>query len=223
MWTYQQKHTPVIPRSAPIAKPEAPRIPTASSRDVSLLWLLAFAGSYLAGEAWGSLLCQKLSSGPLVYLQYYYENILSLCREDQFPLLFGTRFLSLFVLFTAVLLMGLCTFGLPALFALAFLKGAATGSFLIQLLLEEGRQGMLSAILLFWPVEALAAVLSLYLFRAASRSSLALWRTSRGARPVSLQALQNRLMRVYLLNSILAILPCGLAVLLCQIFGFLLD
>ena len=214
MWTYQQKHTPVMPRSAPIAKPEASRIPTASSRDVSLLWLLAFAGSYLAGEAWGSLLCQKLSSGPLVYLQYYYENILSLCREDQFPLLFGTRFLSLFVL---------CTFGLPALFALAFLKGAATGSFLIQLLLEEGQQGMLSAILLFWPVEALAAVLSLYLFRAASRSSLALWRTSRGARPVSLQALQSNLMRVYLLNSILAVLPCGLAVLLCQIFGFLLD
>ena len=223
MWTYQQTHQNHLPKNAPLPRPEGPRTPSVAGRENGLSWLLLFGGSYLAGEIWGSLLPQKLGSGPLVYLQYYYETILSLCREDKFPLLFGTRFLSLFVLFTCILLMGLCTFGLPALFGLAFLKGAATGSFLVQLLMEEGQKGMLSAILLFWPSEALSAVLLLFLLRRASYSALALWRTSRGARLLALQSVQGALVRGYLLCSILAVLPCGLSALLCKIFGFLLG
>lgn len=210
---------PVLPDKPDIAaeKPARPTHPRRIRKKYSEWYL---AGIYLCGLLCGSVCYSFLSKPLLRYVSLFTQRNLDLYHAADSTILFSTRFLSFFVQLTVLLLLGFCTFGKWVIPLDFYVKGVGTGCFWIECVQAMGlTQGLLFRILILWLPELFIMLLMLQLGCYALETSDMLWRACKGDVNESLKAQSKRFVRSYLINCLLALIPCVLSAFSVRVFG----
>ena len=184
---------------------------------------LLFGTAYLAGLLAGSLASAFLGPEAETYADLYRDALLELFRTAAPIQLFSSQFLAAFLQLSLTALCGLCALGIPFLFLLVMVRGAAFGCLCAALLAAYQAEGALIAALLFWLPEVLGALLQILLSVWAMQSALQIGMLCFGKNNARRPETPRRLLNVYLTLSLCSLLPCGLSAILALLFGPLIG
>lgn len=187
---------------------------TANSRTGPLFF---FAALYALGAAASGVFRALLGADELLFLQKYVQAVQSSFLSAQPFALFSQLFLSAFIPVTLVLIFSLCAFGVPLIASLLALSGMGAGFVVIQLILENGTDGLLFYILLMGLYNAFVACSLCLLGRPGAAVASDLFRAvihpNKNPKEVSGKASTGRipqLLRCYVYLLVLIALLCGL-------------
>lgn len=239
MWIYpanaQQKVSTAPPSSAkaPLENTQKPQNATTIGRRTKCYHRLSkgslhmihnkrkirlLAICYLAGILLASLFTVNLQGKGAAFIHHYLTFVMDVRRSGDALLIFSTEFLSSILLFTLVLLAGLCAFGVPLIYIFLLLRGCGTGLFVSTLYAELRLHGILINLLLFLLPETLLSALSI-MFCAMARDSSRHLAGICFRHHTDQKGVPQELTFRYLVYSIMAMIPCGLAAILAHLFS----
>lgn len=191
--------------------------------------LVLFAVLYALGTAAAGVFRARLTAQEVLFLQSYVQALRSAFLSAQPFALFSQLFLSAFIPVTLVLILSLCAFGVPLIAALVVLSGMGVGFTVVQLLVEQGTEGLLFYALLMGLYNAFTACGLCLLSRCGAAVSSELFHALLHAHAASApmpNAQANRsipkLMRNYVYFLVLTALLCGLCAAFSGIAGNLI-
>lgn len=156
----------------------------------------------------------------LTYVRYFTSIDLTLRTAGNAAMVFSVGFLSLFCQLTLLFVAGFCVLGVGLIPVTMLLKGAGAGIFTALLYQQLGPlKGLLLQALVFWLPETLGGLLTTMLSVSALQVSCGLMQSCLGQGGSGLCSASRRLLRRYLTVCFVAMLVCGLSVILTLIFG----
>lgn len=192
--------------------------------------LVFFAVLYAFGTAAAGAFRAMLAADEIFFLQSYVQALRDAFLAAQPFALFSQLFLSAFIPVTLVLILSLCAFGVPLIAVLVVLSGMGVGFTVIQLLVEQGTEGLLFYALLMGLYNAFTACGLCLLSRSGASVSSELFHALLHTHAVSGNVPNARtngkipqLLRSYVYFLVLIALLCGLCAAFSGVAGNLIS